>query len=218
MTMKFQGWRLPPLGALTAASRSFQMSSSGTGSGLRRRIARWLLMASNMSTGASLPVYGYWPQISTDGNTESASRSPVVRDFGQEGEKRFVEGLRPLHRRQGAAVRQHQLARVRQAFGEHVCHEVEVRDVVLADDHQRRRHDLVQAADDVRRVALIAGALAIVDGGEAAYHLAQTLEAVGKAAKAIEQRVGQPQPLKRGARALGPDRGDGGPGPRGGLT
>src|SRR3990172_6697991 len=54
MTMKFQGWRLPPLGALTAASRTFQMSSSGTGSGLRRRIARWVFIASKISTGSLL--------------------------------------------------------------------------------------------------------------------------------------------------------------------
>src|SRR3990172_6147292 len=94
MTMKFQGWRLPPLGAFTAASSSFQMSSSGTGSGLRRRIARWVLMASKMSTGYLLAP----PQVSTEGVAGHASRG----DLPPEADKRFLERLRALHWRQGA--------------------------------------------------------------------------------------------------------------------
>src|SRR5438552_4468271 len=39
MTTKFQGWRLPPFGAIVAVSRIFHRSSSATSSGCRRRIA-----------------------------------------------------------------------------------------------------------------------------------------------------------------------------------
>ena len=37
-----QGWLLPPLGAFVAASITFSIRSSGTGSGLKLRMARWL--------------------------------------------------------------------------------------------------------------------------------------------------------------------------------
>src|SRR5512139_1041181 len=40
ITRKRHGCTFPPLGARTAASRIFQISSSGTGSGRRRRIDR----------------------------------------------------------------------------------------------------------------------------------------------------------------------------------
>src|SRR5262245_61699276 len=40
------GWRLPPLGALTAASRISRKSSVGIESGRKRRIERWLNIAS----------------------------------------------------------------------------------------------------------------------------------------------------------------------------
>src|SRR5437763_13339109 len=45
---------LPPLGAHVAASTTCSSSSSGTGSGLRRRIARIVDMTSK--TGASAPI------------------------------------------------------------------------------------------------------------------------------------------------------------------
>ena len=45
-TRKRAGWELPPFGALTAASTIRRMSSIGIGSGLRRRIERWVNIAS----------------------------------------------------------------------------------------------------------------------------------------------------------------------------
>ena len=49
MTTKAQGCWLPPLGARTAASRTWPTSSDGTGSALKRRMARCVCMASNRS-------------------------------------------------------------------------------------------------------------------------------------------------------------------------
>ena len=51
--MKNHGWRLPPLGANVPASQTLRISSRGTGSGLRRRIARVVRMPS--SSGTSSP-------------------------------------------------------------------------------------------------------------------------------------------------------------------
>src|SRR5262245_5793466 len=45
--MKCHGWRLPPLGANVPASQTLRISAMGTGSGLRRRIARVERSASN---------------------------------------------------------------------------------------------------------------------------------------------------------------------------
>src|SRR5882762_204750 len=45
-TRKRPTWRLPPFGALTAASRMRRRSSIGIGSGLKRRIDRWVNIAS----------------------------------------------------------------------------------------------------------------------------------------------------------------------------
>src|SRR5712664_578795 len=45
-TRKRPTWRLPPFGAFTAASTMRWRSSIGIGSGLKRRIDRWLNIAS----------------------------------------------------------------------------------------------------------------------------------------------------------------------------
>src|SRR5262245_62939631 len=46
MTRKRATWRLPPFGAFAAASRTRWRSSAGIGSGLKRRMARWVKIAS----------------------------------------------------------------------------------------------------------------------------------------------------------------------------
>src|SRR5262245_51885908 len=49
MTRNRQRWVLPPLGAQVPACRIFRISSSGTGSGFRRRMARMVCMVSKRS-------------------------------------------------------------------------------------------------------------------------------------------------------------------------
>src|SRR5579859_90027 len=59
-TRKRPGWRLPPVGALAAASNSSSRSSAGIGSGRNRRIDRWENIASPMaifSRAASAPIF-----------------------------------------------------------------------------------------------------------------------------------------------------------------
>src|SRR5206468_10624803 len=54
MTRNRQRWVLPPLGAQAPACRIFRISSSGTGSGFKRRIARIVCMISNSSVSPGI--------------------------------------------------------------------------------------------------------------------------------------------------------------------
>src|SRR5437867_3322085 len=55
-TTKFQGWRLPPFGAIVAVWRIFQRSASETSSVLRRRMARCVCATSKKSISSPPPA------------------------------------------------------------------------------------------------------------------------------------------------------------------
>src|SRR3954469_4147823 len=53
-TTNSNAWRFEPLGPHVAASTSFSSSSSGTGSGLSRRMARIVLMTAKSASGSAV--------------------------------------------------------------------------------------------------------------------------------------------------------------------
>src|SRR5260370_4029969 len=86
-TRKRPTWRLPPFGAFTAASTMRWRSSIGIGSGLKRRIDRWLNIASPTVIESRL------------GSTLMASSSVALLAEQREGARRVGErdGRRPAH-------------------------------------------------------------------------------------------------------------------------
>src|SRR5204862_154227 len=77
MTRNRQRCVLPPLGAQTPACRIFRTSSSGTGSGFKRRMARMVCMMSNRSVPP-----GILPSDCSNGGLRAPPKPPSERAAG----------------------------------------------------------------------------------------------------------------------------------------